>query len=326
MSMTVADDLRTTTPFGAWIAALARGPQSRDGVALTRRAKLQLHPHGVAAPCTTAGACGGVTRAERCALCETAHRDGGPAAMARLREIQPEPCEIERRLEAEQNRARRIEDVATHYVSPCVLERLMADPNGLHLGGEAREVTILFADVRGFTSLAAVLRDQPGRLVAVINSILNPLTEIVLAHGGTIDKYMGDCVMAFWGAPDADPKHAANALRAAQAMLAAMPAINADLAATFPELGLPEIEIGIGVNTGECVVGNVGSHQRFDYSVLGDAVNVASRLQALCKTYEFPLLLGVETARQAGRAFDTIEIDDVAISGHEERQPIYAII
>jgi adenylate cyclase len=219
-----------------------------------------------------------------------------------------------------------MERVASHYVSPHVLERLMEDPDGLSLGGEAHEVTVLFADMRGFTTLSAVLRRQPGRLAEVINGILSPLTEIVVAHGGTIDKYMGDCVMAFWGAPVDDPRHAANALAAARAMLAAMPAINRELAEAHPDLDLPTIQIGVGVNTGECVVGNVGSRRRFDYSVLGDPVNVASRLQTLCKTYEHPLLIGEETARHVAADVAVVEIDQVAFGGSDEAQGVYAVL
>jgi adenylate cyclase len=223
----------------------------------------------------------------------------------------------------EQRRRRAIQSAFGHYVAPAVVDRLIADPTLLNLGGETREMTILFADIRGFTSISEAMKDDPQGLTRMINAILTPLSQIVLAHGGTIDKYMGDCIMAFWNAPLDDPDHARNGIAAAQAMLAAMPAINAALAGQT-DRELPQVRIGIGVNSGECVVGNMGSEARFDYSVLGDAVNIASRLESLCKTYEVPLVIGAATADLLGDAA-LRELDRIAVRGRSESQSIFTV-
>jgi adenylate cyclase len=229
-------------------------------------------------------------------------------------------------LEAERERGREMEKAFSQYVAPQVIERLMADPDGLSLGGEARDVTVLFADIRGFTTLAEALKDEPRLLAGMLAAIFDPMTEIVLAHGGTIDKYMGDCVMAFWGAPQEDADHARKALRAAQALLAALPEINHRLQAAFGD-ALPPIQIGIGVNSGECVVGNLGSRKRFDYSVLGDPVNVASRLEGLCKVYDKPVLIGEETVRRLGPdAASVVEVAHAAVRGRRAAQALFTLV
>jgi adenylate cyclase len=154
---------------------------------------------------------------------------------------------------------------------------------------------------------------------------LTPLSDIVLAEGGTIDKYMGDCIMAFWNAPLDQPDHATRALTAAIAMEAALPAINAAIRSEMPEDGAaPDIRIGIGLNSGECVVGNMGSAQRFDYSVLGDAVNIASRLESLSKQYGVPIVIGEATARLLPDA-DLIEIDRTAVRGKQESIAVFTL-
>jgi adenylate cyclase len=214
----------------------------------------------------------------------------------------------------------------SRYVSPQVIDRLMADPDGLSLGGETRDVTVLFADLRGFTALAEAMKDNPRRLNDLINAFLDPMTDIVLAHGGTIDKYMGDCVMAFWGAPLDDPDHAQHAFEAAQAMLLAMEDVNRRMREAFAgELDLPTIRIGIGINSGECVVGNLGSRKRFDYSVLGDPVNIASRIEGLCKVYDIPLLIGEETARRLPPNAGLAEIGRMTLRGRSEKQWVFSL-
>jgi len=232
------------------------------------------------------------------------------------------PCSLARELNAERQRGRQIEKAVSHYVAPQILDRLMADPDGLSLGGETRDVTVLFADIRGFTALAEALRDDPARLAQIISAIMSPLTDIVLAHGGAIDKYMGDCLMAFWGAPVQDPDHAGQAFDAACQMAAAMDVINRRLKGAFGDL--PKIEIGLGLNSGPCIVGNLGSQKRFDYSVLGDPVNVASRLEGLCRAYGTTMLIGEETANRLGPRADLVEVDRVLLRGRSETQAIYA--
>lgn len=208
---------------------------------------------------------------------------------------------------------------------PHILDRVLAELEGVAAHHETRDVTVLFADVRGFTSFAEALRDNPRRLADLIGGILDPLSDVVLAHGGVIDKYMGDCVMAFWGAPDDDPEHARHAVEAARAMLGAMEAVNDWVAETFADLELARIEIGIGVNSGECVVGAVGSRRRFDYSVLGDPVNVASRLEGLCKDFNTPLMVGEETARRLAGDAALQEIGHVALRGRASQQRVYGL-
>jgi adenylate cyclase len=216
----------------------------------------------------------------------------------------------------EQARRRRIQGAFGQYVAPAVVARLVADPKLLNLGGETREMTILFADIRGFTTISEAMKDDPQGLTRMINAILTPLSDIILAHGGTIDKYMGDCVMAFWNAPLDDPDHARHGFETAQAMLAAMPEISAGA-------GGADIRIGIGLNSGTCVVGNMGSAVRFDYSVLGDAVNIAARLEALCKTYDVPLVIGAATAAALPETIKLREIDKVAVRGRSESEAVY---
>jgi adenylate cyclase len=225
---------------------------------------------------------------------------------------------------AEQRVRRQVQDAFSQYLSPAMVERLVADPSLLNLGGEAKEMTILFADIRGFTSISEAMKDDPAGLTGLINAILTPLTDIVLAHGGTIDKYMGDCVMAFWNAPLEDRDHSVHAVEAATAMAAAMPAINDTVRARLPErLAEHRIAIGVGVNSGVCVVGNMGSEQRFDYSVLGDAVNVASRIEGLTKTYGVPILIGEATAALVGERLALKQVGREAVRGKKEEVALF---
>ncbi|MGP1283979.1 MAG: CHASE2 domain-containing protein [Parasphingopyxis sp.] len=228
---------------------------------------------------------------------------------------------------AEQRRRREIQGAFSQYVAPAVVEQLIAKPELLKLGGEQRELTILFADIRGFTAISEAMKDDPEALVRLINDVLTPLSDIVITHGGTIDKYMGDCIMAFWNAPLDDPDHAMHALEASMAMRDAMPGINAALAGRMPRRdGQPmPIRIGIGLNTGRCVVGNMGSDQRFDYSALGDAVNTASRLEAKCKDYGVGLVIGEATANLVGDAVALDEIDRIAVRGKVEAISVFTI-
>lgn len=228
---------------------------------------------------------------------------------------------------AEQRRRREIQGAFSQYISPAMVERLVADPGLLKLGGERKAMTILFADIRGFTSISEAMKEDPEGLTRVVNDILSPLSDIVIAHGGTIDKYMGDCIMAFWNAPLDDPDHATHAVQAGMAMVEALPAINAHVQGRIPgkDDAKPSVRIGVGINSGECVVGNMGSRQRFDYSVLGDAVNVASRIEGLCKEYGVPLILGQNTADLLPSEIELIELDRVAVRGKAAPTALFVV-
>jgi adenylate cyclase len=173
------------------------------------------------------------------------------------------------------------------------------------------------------------MKDDPEGLTSIINDILSPLSDIVIAQGGTIDKYMGDCIMAFWNAPLDDPEHALHAAQAAIAMVEALPAINRHVQSRLPDPKgggeKPAIRIGVGVNSGDCVVGNMGSAHRFDYSVLGDAVNLASRIEGLCKEYGVPVILGEDTAAHVTTALPLCELARVAVRGKATPTALYAI-
>ncbi|WP_421577148.1 CHASE2 domain-containing protein [Shinella sp. M31] len=230
---------------------------------------------------------------------------------------------------AEERRQRReIVRAFSQYLSPALVERLARDPSQLKLGGERRTLSILFCDVRGFTTIAEALKDDPEQLTTLINRLLTPLSDIVLKHGGTIDKYIGDCLMAFWNAPLDDGEHARHAVAAALDMLDAMATLNAELRAEAESAGTPyhRLRIGIGINTGDCVVGNMGSSQRFDYSVLGDAVNLASRLEGASKTYGVPLLLGERTAELADEHFAVLELDRITVKGRTAAAPVFTAV
>jgi adenylate cyclase len=220
----------------------------------------------------------------------------------------------------------RIKRAFGHYLAAPLVEELAADPSRLKLGGETRDVTLLFADVRGFSGLSEGMDAET--LIRFVNRIFTPLSETILGHRGTIDKFMGDAVMAFWNAPIPDPAHASNACRAALAMQAEMDRLNREDAAAKAAAGAPHrpVRIGIGLNTGPCCVGNVGSPQRFDYSVLGDAVNVASRIEGTTKIYGVPIVAGERTVREAP-AFAFLEIDTAArLRGKERLERLFALL
>ena len=223
----------------------------------------------------------------------------------------------------EQRQRRAVQNAFGQYLAPEMVQKIADDPGLLNLGGESRELTILFSDIRGFTSISEAMQNDPQGLTQMINTILTPLSNIILQHGGTIDKYMGDCVMAFWNAPLDDPNHALHALEAAREMLAAMEQINRDIQAMLPAgAHIPHIRMGIGVNTGICVVGNMGSDRRFDYSVLGDAVNLASRLEGQCKDQAVDILIGQATVKAApGLTFR--KVADIQVKGRSATEPTY---
>jgi adenylate cyclase len=227
-------------------------------------------------------------------------------------------------IKTETDRAR-VRAAFGHYVAAPLVDELARNHDKLKLGGEMREVTLLFADVRGFSRLSEGMDAEA--LIRFVNRLFTPLSEIILAERGTIDKFMGDAVMAFWNAPLPDPQHAANACRAALSMIAELERMNAAWSAEAALEGqsAPLVRIGIGLNTGSCCVGNVGSPQRFDYSILGDAVNVASRLEETTKTYGVPIIAGESTAAKA-QGFAFLELDATALRGKERPERIFALI
>lgn len=184
------------------------------------------------------------------------------------------------------------------------------------MAGESREMTILFSDVRGFTSISEGL--EPKELSLLMNEFLSPLSRVVYKQRGTIDKYMGDCIMAFWGAPLADQEHARHAILAGLEMQAKL----AELRPNFLARGWPEINIGVGVNTGQVSVGNMGSDVRVAYTVMGDEVNLASRLEGITKQYGVGFIVG-ENTRQAANDFVYRELDYVRVKGKEKPIAIY---
>lgn len=211
------------------------------------------------------------------------------------------------------------------YLSPALVERLASDPSHLKLGGEMRPMTLMFCDVRGFTTISELF-DAEG-LTRLINRFLTPMTDVIMARQGTIDKYMGDCIMAFWNAPLDDPEHARNACTSALVMIDNLKNLNAALEqeALEEQRRHVPLNIGIGLNTGIVCVGNMGSQQRFDYSVLGDDVNLASRLEGQSKTYGVTVVLGEGTARLVPD-FAIIELDLIRVKGKTVPVRIFALL
>ncbi len=207
------------------------------------------------------------------------------------------------------------------YLSPDMVEELQKDPSKLKLGGERREMTFMFMDICGFTPISEAYKnnDDPEGLVELINKFLDVQTKIILNNKGTIDKYMGDCIMSFWNAPLNCEDHADLAVKSALEVLDATEKLNEEL----KPLNLPPINVGIGISTGECIVGNMGSELRFDYSVIGDAVNLGARLEGQTRNYAgVDLLLSERTYQLCpDRAFS--EVDKIKVKGKSEEVRIY---
>ncbi|MFH1808241.1 MAG: adenylate/guanylate cyclase domain-containing protein [Pseudomonadota bacterium] len=220
---------------------------------------------------------------------------------------------------AEGRQKRQLRRTFSHYLSDQVISQLVADPARLRLGGERRDLTVLFSDVRNFTSLSERL--QPEALVQFLNRYLTPMTRAVLAERGFLDKYIGDAIMAVFGAPLPDPQHADRALACAAQFHRLLP----ELRATLPVEGL-HLEIGVGINTGPMVVGNMGSVERFDYTVVGDAVNVASRLESLSKTYGVFCVVGEDSRVAASERFRFRSLDLVRVKGRDTPVAIHELL
>jgi adenylate cyclase len=220
---------------------------------------------------------------------------------------------------------RHLRHAFSRYLAPSVVEQLANHPERLVLGGEERELTVMFSDIRGFTTIAEGL-DAHG-LTNFLNRYLTPMTAVILAHQGTVDKYMADGIMAFWNAPLDDAAHAEHACRAALAMRSELARLNDAWQAEAASAGraFHEVRIGIGLNTGRCVAGNLGSDQRFDYSVLGDDANLASRLEGQTKTYHVDVIIGERTAERV-RQMALLEIDLVQVVGKARPTRIFFLL
>jgi len=208
-----------------------------------------------------------------------------------------------------------------HYLEPKMVKKLQQNPDLLKLGGETKELTFLFSDIRGFTPLSEKYQSNPADLTKVINKFLTPMTNIIMKNGGTIDKYMGDCIMAFWNAPIDTANHKELAIKTALEMIEKLKELNNNNG--FGDNN--EINIGIGINTGKCIVGNMGSEQRFDYSVIGDSVNLASRLEGVSKNYDATLVVGEDTYRDISKLYNFKKLDDVQVKGKSNKVSIYTV-
>lgn len=207
------------------------------------------------------------------------------------------------------------------YLSPDLVAKLVKDPSLLRLGGEEKELSIMFTDVRGFTSISEHYGKDVQGLTSIMNRYMTAMTRKILENHGTLDKYIGDAQMAFWNAPLDETKHCKDAVKSALEMLGSLDEFNKEIA----EEGIPPFGMGIGINTGIVVVGNMGSEQRFDYTCLGDAVNLASRLEGQSKNYGVKIVLGPTTAERIGNEYFTIELDCIAVKGKKEGVTIYTV-
>ena len=213
-----------------------------------------------------------------------------------------------------------------HYLSPDMVKKLQKNPSLLKLGGERKELTFMFSDIRGFTPISESMKDNPEELTRYVNKFLTAMTTIILKNGGTIDKYMGDCIMAFWNAPIDCKNHRELAVKSAIEMKTKLDQMNKT--AEFD----PPLKIGIGLNTGDCLVGNMGSEQRFDYSVIGDAVNLASRLEGVSKYYDTTIIISEKTADgidyiplSRPKGFKFYKVDNTFVKGKKEKVSIFSV-
>jgi adenylate cyclase len=221
---------------------------------------------------------------------------------------------------AEEEERKRIRKAFESYVAPTVVQEMLKHPEQLRLGGERREITVLFTDIRGFTTMSEKL--DPEALVKLLHDFLNPMSNIIINQGGTIDKYMGDAIMALFGAPLMQADHPRLACRAALEMVASLAALNQE----WTTQGHPPLRVGVGVNTGPVAVGNMGSDRLFDYTAIGDNVNLASRLEGLNKYYGTNILISQNTASALGNDFILCDVDLVKVKGKAQAARIYELL
>ncbi|MBV9079482.1 MAG: adenylate/guanylate cyclase domain-containing protein [Elusimicrobia bacterium] len=224
------------------------------------------------------------------------------------------------RLLIEEREKRKIKGSFRQYLSPKIIDVITKDPTKLALGGVERDVSIFFLDIAGFTTMAEALK--PTQLVEVMNQCLTEFSRIILRHDGLINKYIGDCIMAFWNAPADQPNHAAQACLAALDCIKALP----DLNRRFQEKGLPRIDCRVGINTGTVVVGNMGSLERFDYTVMGDPVNLASRLEGANKQYQTRIMISEATFELAREAIEARDLDLIRVKGKREPRKVFEVL
>jgi adenylate cyclase len=213
-----------------------------------------------------------------------------------------------------------ITSVFGKYVSPVVIENLIKNPEKIKLGGEKKNITIFFSDIRGFTPISEKL--EPEKLVYLLNEYLTEMTSIIIKEEGLVDKYMGDAIMAFWGAPLDQPNHAEMACSSSLKMISKLKALQQE----WKEDGIPIFDIGIGLNSGDAIVGNMGSKSRFDYTAMGDNVNLASRIENLNKYYGTNILITEKTANLIKNKFETRKLDKVRVKGKKKPIAIYELL
>ncbi|HEX9112727.1 MAG TPA: adenylate/guanylate cyclase domain-containing protein, partial [Nitrospirota bacterium] len=224
------------------------------------------------------------------------------------------------RILTEEKKKKEIRDAFSRYVAPSLVTDILKDPAKLVLGGEERRLTVFFSDIRGFTTISEGL--TPQALVKLINDYLTPMTDIILKRGGTVDKYMGDAVMAFWGAPVWQEDHAVRAANTALEMMEKLRLMQAE----WEKQGIPRLDIGIGLSTGRVTVGNMGSHMRFDYTVMGDSVNLGSRLEGLNKEYGTHIIVPKYTYEDIKQEFILRKLDHLRVKGKKVPIKIYELM
>jgi adenylate cyclase len=220
----------------------------------------------------------------------------------------------------EERERKKIKDAFTYYVSSSVVNEILKDPSRLRLGGDKRELSVLFSDIRGFTTISEGL--SPEDLTNLLNEYLTVMTDVVFKYDGTLDKYMGDALMAIYGAPLEQPDHAYRACASAIEMLEELGKLNEK----WIQEGKKPLDIGIGINTGTMMVGNMGSEQRFDYTVMGDAVNLGSRLEGANKAYQTNILISDETYKRVKNDFVCMELDSVRVEGKTHPVTIFQLV
>lgn len=221
---------------------------------------------------------------------------------------------------SEKKSKKELHSIFGKYVSPVVINELLKNPELLKLGGDRKEITVFFSDIRGFTTISEGI--PPEKLVHILNEYLSAMTKIVLNHNGVVDKYIGDAIMAFWGAPLPEENHAELACLTAIDMSKNL----AELRKKWKNEGFPEIRIGIGLNTGEAVIGNLGSYDRFDYTAIGDTINLGSRLEGITKQYGVEIVISESTQERVKDRFVTRKLDLVAVKGKKKPIFIYELV